>query len=82
MLQRPEVPLHDADRQAVVQREVFGTLREHGSVSTWDDVSEFTRSATTLRTGFRSVHAGKHRCTAHMIKDVIVRKRDNVFYRV
>jgi hypothetical protein len=32
MLQRPEVPLHDADRQAVVQREVFGTLREHGSV--------------------------------------------------
>ena len=33
-------------------------------VRTWDDVSEFTRPATTLRTGFLNMHAGKQRCSA------------------
>ena len=46
-------------------------------VPIWDDVSEFTRSATTLRTGFLAMHAGRQRCSAahnRIIKDVIVRE--------
>ena len=49
-------------------------LCQHRRAPTWDDVSEFTRSATTLRTGILTMHAGKQRCSAahdRMIKDAI-----------
>ena len=52
----------------------FRVLGEQRCVRAWDDVSEFTRSATTLRTGFLTMHAGKQRCSAahnRMIKDAI-----------
>jgi hypothetical protein len=49
-------------------------LCQHWRAPTWDDVSEFTRPATTLRTGFLTMLAGKQRCSAahnRMIKDAI-----------
>src|ERR1035438_9169299 len=63
LLQRPEVSLHliDADGQTVFDREVLRMLSENGSVHARGQVSEFTRSATTLRTRFLTMHAGKQR---------------------
>ena len=44
------------------QRDESGVFVAHWLVRTWNDISEFTRSATSLRTGFLIMRAGKQRC--------------------